>query len=74
MATAKKAAKLPGGPGRPIVAVRVAPNLRDRMTQLAKAEGMDFSDWLRAALLSETRRQERDLRAGGQGHPQSRTS
>jgi hypothetical protein len=46
-------------PGRPIVSVRVAENLNDRIAALAKAEGIEVADWLRAALLTEVRRQER---------------
>jgi hypothetical protein len=50
-------------PGRPIISVRVPAKLLDRMRELAADEGIEFADWLRAALLNETRRQERRQQA-----------
>ena len=42
-AKAKEAAK---GMGRPIVSVRVASQLNERIAALAKAEGIEVAEWL----------------------------
>ena len=43
---------------RATISVRLAPSIKDVLTQVAHTEGLDVSEWLRDLILNELRRRE----------------
>jgi len=48
----------PNKPKTPLVALRMAPEMKQRVKAAAKAEGIDFSEWMRRAAAERLERVE----------------